>query len=287
MDTLALLCNLHADGPETLQRLRSAGWDTLEEIESVDVIALDQVLGVGQVRALRFQREARHLQRRLEGDAPGSPERDASATKRPDRPADKTTDKRRASGTLAAAKADTPAPLRSREPEREPEDLREIELPRNATAPERTRRPEPAHVDTSSPADEPPRPRFDSARAPVRIQAPSAPEIERSAREVLIPHPAERPGLEPTQLDGLDRDTCDRLARAGVKTLQNLAGALPLELSRDAGIDYTRLLRLQFLARRAADARSTPRADPTPGRATRPPRPQDDDPSSDVAGPFA
>ncbi len=29
MDTLALLCNLHADGPATLQRLRRAGCESL------------------------------------------------------------------------------------------------------------------------------------------------------------------------------------------------------------------------------------------------------------------
>ena len=45
MDPLALLCNLHADGPDALARLRRAGFDSLAALLERDVETLVGELG--------------------------------------------------------------------------------------------------------------------------------------------------------------------------------------------------------------------------------------------------
>lgn len=65
MDALALLCNLHADGPVTLQALRRAGCDSLASLESVPLPELSDLLGSDATRARRFATEARVLRDRL------------------------------------------------------------------------------------------------------------------------------------------------------------------------------------------------------------------------------
>jgi hypothetical protein len=66
MDTLALLCNLHADGPATLAKLRASGCRTLGELENLPQRALAHVLGGNAERARRFLREAALLGGRVE-----------------------------------------------------------------------------------------------------------------------------------------------------------------------------------------------------------------------------
>src|SRR5262249_35398065 len=63
MDGLALLCNLHADGPWTLRRLRGLEVHTLQDLERVPLETL--VSWLGAPRARRFAEEARLLARRL------------------------------------------------------------------------------------------------------------------------------------------------------------------------------------------------------------------------------
>lgn len=200
MDTLALLCNLHADGPETLQLLRRAGWDTLAELEAVEAGELAGALSLTVDRAQRLQREALHLRERLEGADP------APKAIRP-----------------ARAEPATPPPSKQ---------AAELELPaREVLIPRAIARPAPERSVAPPPAP---------AAAPAPVAAPHRTGV--------------RGALVPGVIDGLDRETCERLADAGVADLAALAAALPLELSGATGIDYTRLLRLQFLARRAAPA---------------------------------
>ncbi|MEW6073656.1 MAG: helix-hairpin-helix domain-containing protein [Planctomycetota bacterium] len=66
MDALALLCNLHADGPTTLHRLRVAGFDSLDDVARWDPGELATLLGWSEKTAGRFRREARLLAERLE-----------------------------------------------------------------------------------------------------------------------------------------------------------------------------------------------------------------------------
>src|SRR5262245_17448921 len=66
MDTLALLCNLHADGPATLQRLRRAGCESLAALRRLDAAGLAERLEWNLRTAERFLREARLLGERVE-----------------------------------------------------------------------------------------------------------------------------------------------------------------------------------------------------------------------------
>jgi len=91
MDALALLCNLHADGPQTLQRLRRAGCESLAELAEMTAVTLAQELGEDEEAAERFQREAELLATRLEqGGAPQAatsswtPQEPASSPREPE-----------------------------------------------------------------------------------------------------------------------------------------------------------------------------------------------------------
>ena len=73
MNALALLCNLHADGPLTLQRLRRAGCESLAALIETDPADLAESLGADHEFAARFQREAALLAERVRGDAAPAP----------------------------------------------------------------------------------------------------------------------------------------------------------------------------------------------------------------------
>src|SRR5437762_13113342 len=64
MDVIALLCNLHADGPATLRVLRRAGLTTPARIEAEPDERLAEILGTSPAAARRFAREARLLAHR-------------------------------------------------------------------------------------------------------------------------------------------------------------------------------------------------------------------------------
>jgi len=66
MDALALLCNLHADGPVTLQRLRRSGLESLTALLELDAEELADRIGWEDRPAERFLREAWCLSERLE-----------------------------------------------------------------------------------------------------------------------------------------------------------------------------------------------------------------------------
>lgn len=70
MDTLALLCNLHADGPATLAKLRAVGCRSLAELERMPQRALAHALGGDAERARRFLREAKLLGGRVDAGPP-------------------------------------------------------------------------------------------------------------------------------------------------------------------------------------------------------------------------
>ena len=65
MDTLALLCTLHADGPASLKRLREAELNTIDEVLGCSVETTAEVLGLSMAQARRFHREARMLAMRM------------------------------------------------------------------------------------------------------------------------------------------------------------------------------------------------------------------------------
>ena len=66
MDTLALLCTLHADGPASLQRLRAAELSSIGDVLGCSVETTADVLGLSMAQARRFHREARMLAMRMQ-----------------------------------------------------------------------------------------------------------------------------------------------------------------------------------------------------------------------------
>lgn len=64
--------------------------------------------------------------------------------------------------------------------------------------------------------------------------------------------------LRPELLDGLDSTLCLRLRALGIERVEDLARTDALELARALEVPVTRVVRLQFLARRLADARPEP-----------------------------
>ena len=65
MDGLALLCNLHADGPLTLRRLRESGVRGLRDVEAIPEKNLASWMRASPTQARRFAEEARQLALRL------------------------------------------------------------------------------------------------------------------------------------------------------------------------------------------------------------------------------
>jgi len=69
MDTITLLCNLQAEGPSTLRRLRAHGCENLTELLELPLSRLATALEADERTAERFQREARALSERCGTDA--------------------------------------------------------------------------------------------------------------------------------------------------------------------------------------------------------------------------
>jgi hypothetical protein len=113
MDSLALLCNLHGDGPETLRRLRRAGVSDLRTLFALGLEGVEPLLGRDRSAASRFLREARLLeQRQVLADAEeplggGQPAAAAGARSEPKPPAASERDRALDS---AVSLADEPTP---------------------------------------------------------------------------------------------------------------------------------------------------------------------------------
>ncbi len=76
------------------------------------------------------------------------------------------------------------------------------------------------------------------------------PTGERPSGSPPPPAPPEGELLRAGLLEGLDLGWCGRLARTGVRTLEELARCDAFALGREADLPYTRVLRLQQSARR-------------------------------------
>ncbi len=202
MDALALLCNLHADGPTTLHHLRTGGCESILDVMELDTEELEALLGWSERAILRFRREAAVLAERLEeGILESTAEEDFSA----ERVADDRSGHR--------GRAELP----------EDEDVRGNEKELLETW---------AALDEGSPPEEP-----DEPADPLELE--EVPEEETPRRP-----------LTPEACEGLTAEAVDRLARIGIETLDDLADGDTLEVSTHLGIGYTRVARLQFLARR-------------------------------------
>ena len=180
MDNLALLCNLYAEGPATLARLREAQCASLESLETMQAEDLAEILEISLASSRRFLREAQNLVQRVGLAAEGAP----------------------------AQAARIPSPAR---------DEGIIERVLGAWRAKDALEPEGSEAGASMTAT--------------------------IAREPGTP-------LRPQLLDGLDMDWCVRLHTCGIDSLEELALSESMELAAVLDVGLTRLMRLQFLARR-------------------------------------
>jgi hypothetical protein len=74
-------------------------------------------------------------------------------------------------------------------------------------------------------------------------------DLDPPTQGTLPPEEFETP-LRPELLDGLDLAGCVKLRQHGIDCVEDLAMVEPLELARSMEIGITRVMRLQFLARR-------------------------------------
>ncbi len=253
MDTLALLCNLHADGPATLQRLRRAGCESLAALRRLDPASLSQQLDWNERVAERFLREAALLCERIEGD-------EASA--------DELEDPEFELESELVAELDGETDEAESEEEQELEEEFEDDQAGHAPSPERVE----AVLGTWRELD--------------RVAPPEDPA------EFVIPRPeplADR-HLAEVRLEGLTLALVTRLSALGVHTLRDLVGARELELARALGLGFTRLKHLQVLAARELEL-VAPAPRPAPVAAARKEvfEPFDAPPVEpfETAGPFA
>ena len=309
MDPLALLSNLHGDGPATLQRLRRYGCDTLAGLLSSPAGDLAPILGWEVVRAERFLREADVLLGRIGGgmldveeDAPEPVAPEPRRTLHVLSDEDDADESEEASAQIAACE---PGGRRATD---RPIDTAcgtvsdtvgdnagdEVGEPRNDRAEPEAASSTATQVgdDVDAEADDDDLgPEVDDEPADLPLSARVREEVltrwrtldaaePKTREETLVPHtpdaPLTAPGrpLASSGIDGLDPVRLRALLRAGVTTVEELAAADPFALHQGSGLPFTLTSRLGFLARRAAA-----KAPAKPARATAG--------HDDAAGPFA
>lgn len=259
MDTLALLCNLHADGPATLQRLRRAGCESLAALRRLDPLALAERLEWNERTAERFLREAALLSGRVE------PEEDA----------------------FEADVAADDATHEHGQPEFELESAVVADVDDEAEVEEEAAQDEGVELEGDAlPA--PPPERVQAVLGAWRELDRVAPPSEPSAFVIPRPPPAPDEELARLALPGLTHDLRARLAELGVRTLRELSGTPELELARRLPLGFTRVKHLQHQATLALERLPAREPAPAPAaaRSFEPFTPPPSEPF-ETAGPFA
>jgi hypothetical protein len=282
MVNLALLCNLYADGPTTLGRLRELGCEGLEDVEKLARADLEWALQAGSAACERFRREARLLRERDGATSNRAPSQPSAIAHEPERSpagaavsgaAPRATDRASEVGTevgseVAAAHGAPARPTRDgsflgvliqawrRASGRASEAQGTARDPRTETAPLASPqrldppRDEPMRNAPARPsATEPPLPTVDLPVMPRSTPSfePGAERATERATERTAEHgtPLERVGFQ-----GVEADYAEQLARLGLRTVEEFLAAQPLDLAQRSTMRYTVLLRMQFLARR-------------------------------------
>lgn len=216
MDSLALLCTLHADGPATLRRLRKAGCQSLVDLDRVGADSIATTLEIPPAMARRLVREARMLHERVGGDtldAEEAPEGMAVATLgNPQAPLTESSDLDRKDRDLIRTVLGDARPVSGFRSD--PEPVVELEPMGGAFAAQ-------------------PIPRPDEI---VELVQPAEP-----ATEYLLVG----------RVDGLDKNVAATLSEVGIDTLTALVEADASWLARQTGLSFGPLRRLQFLARKS------------------------------------
>lgn len=212
MDALALLCNLHADGPATLQRLRKLGCEDLNAVAGLSDELLGAELRQDPGAAQRFKREALALAQRMHGGPAAGPAPAAA-------PAEG------AGLDQSAAEAATTA---HQEADAQPGGSAAFSAKEKILAVWR-------EMDAAAARKTPP------VSEPRPISEP-------------LPEPSEL-GLDGIEMDGLTPELIERLRALGIEGVDALVQADGLKLSRDLPLAFTRVKRLQLLARRVRTER--------------------------------
>ena len=228
MDALALFCNLHGNGPQTLAALREVGCQRLQDIRALDADTLGSILDRDASGVALFVRESEVLALRVEGEA--APE------------------------LVPLIPHVVPeVPHVAREPE--PSIQRPVEAPPSPPVFWGAGRKVSEKVASLA---SPPRPLAGPVAAAVLelwntldggpVESPEA----TSAPQAEPVDEAPSRGLAQAELNGLTPSQIDALARVGINTVDALAEADPLYLSKRTNLPYTHLAHLAFLARRIA-----------------------------------
>lgn len=253
MDALALLCNLHADGPDTLGSLREAGCSDLTDLVAFEVEDLAKLLELDLGASQRLLREAQGLEARLTGEGHRTPRASAAAEKPVAPPS-------RAGGDADDERADVvyrrppaPAPKVSPDAAAELEDaLGEVPDENDIDFSMREGDAEGSHpviqavLETWRELDDDQPARPEPSLEPERVIVPRIPESDLAEPR--------RP-LAQVELEGMTREAFARLADTGLTTLEQFISGDPLLIAKTSGVPYTRVVRAQFLARRQAVAR--------------------------------
>jgi hypothetical protein len=221
MDTLALLCNLHADGPATLQRLRRAGCESLAALRRLDPASLAERLEWNERTAERFLREAALLSQRAEhaeSEVPGQSE--------PEFELESTLVEELDGESEESESADA-----EEEPEAEPEE------------------------EESGYA--PPAERVAAVLGTWRELDTVAPTEDPGQFVIPRPVPAADGRLDAIRIECFSRALVERLGELGISTLGELVDASGLELARAIPLGLTRLKHVQYLAQRELERLAT------------------------------
>jgi hypothetical protein len=256
MDALALLCNLHADGPATLQRLRRSACDSLNALRRLDPAALAEVLDWNERAAERFLREASLLYARVQEEDAGRAEESEFELE----------------SALVEELEDAPDETETDETDEDDDCADDEALEEDDEDGETAEGHVPALQAQAV---------LGEWRELDRVAPPSQPT------EFVIPRPAPAPDrkLDALELAGLSAELRARLAALGVHTLRELCDARELELVRALPLGFTRLKRLRSLAARALERLPpVPPAAPAPAYETYSLPPNE---PFETAGPFA
>lgn len=261
MDSLALLCNLHADGPATLGQLRRAGCQSLADLQRLAPQELADLLQVPPAMARRLNREARILADRV-GEDPLDPEEAPENVAVPFVEADPSPAR---GSTQAAVERLRPIDreIVDQALSRQPAFRSHADQPKNGQA-------EPRNQPTWEWGD-------------AKQTQPNVAQNDEVEAAPVVPPPALAPKPHPGAaligaVDGLDRVVAGALAAAGVNTIEDLIDRDAGPLARQTGLNFSRVRRFQFLARRALlsehEPAPAPKSEPLPPRAPQSPAAQ-------------
>ena len=228
MDTLALLCTLHADGPASIHRLRTADLGSIDDVLGCSVETTAEVLGLSMAQGRRFHREARMLAMRTEGEG-----LDREESMYP--------------GGVAAELAAAQAVMKS--------------VPVTSTRADpvepaqKTSKPDIASI--LAPVLERWEKEETSGTDVQRGDAECAETVEATSSAPTSAAPVE-------SLDGVDGELSKALVAAGYGTLEAIDGVDPLALSRAINRPYSEACRVLFLAKRAQASCSGATGGPLP-----------------------